>query len=48
VLTRLHQDHGGELIRVALAKAAPLGGFQSWEPARPLTLLCVSKAVEAN
>ncbi|MBK5970692.1 MULTISPECIES: precorrin-6y C5,15-methyltransferase (decarboxylating) subunit CbiE [Thiorhodovibrio] len=48
VLARLRQDHGGELIRVALAQAAPLGGFQSWEPARPLTLLCVSKVVEAH
>lgn len=46
VLAKLYQDHGGELIRVALSRAAPLGGFQSWQPARPLTLLRVTKALE--
>lgn len=33
-----YQAHGGDLLRIALARAAPLGGFQSWQPARPLTL----------
>ncbi len=37
-LGALYQAHGGELLRVALAHAAPLGGFQSWQPARPLSL----------
>ncbi|EIC21208.1 bifunctional cobalt-precorrin-7 (C(5))-methyltransferase/cobalt-precorrin-6B (C(15))-methyltransferase [Thiorhodovibrio frisius] len=45
LLTTLYQHHGGELIRVALAQAGPLGGFQSWEPARPLTLLAITKPV---
>ncbi|WP_328986369.1 precorrin-6y C5,15-methyltransferase (decarboxylating) subunit CbiE [Thiorhodovibrio winogradskyi] len=43
LLTTLYQRHGGELIRVALAQAEPLGGFQSWQPARPLTLLALTK-----
>lgn len=45
VLTHFYQNQGGELIRIALASAAPLGGFQSWEPTRPLTLLTTVKAV---
>jgi precorrin-6Y C5,15-methyltransferase (decarboxylating) len=43
LLASLYQRHGGELIRAALAVAAPLGGFQSWQPVRPLTLYAVTK-----
>ncbi|WP_028135561.1 bifunctional cobalt-precorrin-7 (C(5))-methyltransferase/cobalt-precorrin-6B (C(15))-methyltransferase [Bradyrhizobium japonicum] len=32
----LHQRHGGELMRVEIAHAAPLGRYRSWETARPV------------
>lgn len=32
----LQARHGGHLMQVALAEAAPLGRFRVWEPARPL------------
>ncbi|MDA9430619.1 precorrin-6y C5,15-methyltransferase (decarboxylating) subunit CbiE [Bradyrhizobium sp. CCBAU 51627] len=32
----LHQQHGGELMRVEIAHAAPLGRYRSWEAARPV------------
>lgn len=32
----LHQRHGGELMRVEIAHAAPLGRYRSWEAARPV------------
>ncbi|MCK1716658.1 precorrin-6y C5,15-methyltransferase (decarboxylating) subunit CbiE [Bradyrhizobium sp. 141] len=36
LLGELHQRHGGELMRVELAHAAPLGRYRSWEAARPV------------
>jgi precorrin-6B C5,15-methyltransferase / cobalt-precorrin-6B C5,C15-methyltransferase len=36
LLTALHASHGGELMRIELARAAPLGGMRGWQPARPL------------
>ena len=36
VLSELQRRHGGELMRVELAHAAPLGTFRSWEAARPV------------
>jgi precorrin-6Y C5,15-methyltransferase (decarboxylating) len=36
LLVELHQRHGGELMRVEIAHAAPLGRYRSWEPARPV------------
>ncbi len=35
--------HGGSLTRVALASAAPLGGFDTWRQALPVTLYEVRK-----
>ena len=34
LLTDLHQRRGGELMRVEIAHAAPLGRYRSWESAR--------------
>ncbi|MGY3037141.1 precorrin-6Y C5,15-methyltransferase (decarboxylating) [Bradyrhizobium sp. USDA 4354] len=34
LLGELHQRHGGELMRVEIAHAAPLGRYRSWETAR--------------
>ncbi|WP_248322456.1 precorrin-6y C5,15-methyltransferase (decarboxylating) subunit CbiE [Caballeronia sp. Sq4a] len=35
--------HGGELVRIGVAQAEPLGGFDTWRQALPITLLCASK-----
>lgn len=36
LLGELHQRHGGELMRVDIAHAAPLGRYRSWEATRPV------------
>ena len=36
LLGELHQQHGGELMRIEIAQAAPLGRYRSWEAARPV------------
>lgn len=36
LLGELHQRHGGELMRVEIAHAGPLGRYRSWEAARPV------------
>jgi precorrin-6Y C5,15-methyltransferase (decarboxylating) len=36
VLVDLQRRHGGELMRVEIAHAAPLGAFRSWEAVRPV------------
>lgn len=35
--------HGGTLTRIAISEAQPLGGFDTWRPALPITLLDVTK-----
>ncbi|MBJ3785079.1 precorrin-6y C5,15-methyltransferase (decarboxylating) subunit CbiE [Devosia sediminis] len=37
VLLALHDQNGGDLIRLAVAQAAPLGGMTGWRPALPIT-----------
>ena len=37
-LAEARRAHGGELVRVAVERAAPLGGFTAWRPAMPVTL----------
>ena len=36
LLTRLHADHGGTLLRIELARAAPLGRLRGWQSYRPV------------
>lgn len=36
LLGELHQRHGGELMRIEIAHAGPLGRYRSWEAARPV------------
>ncbi|WFU38302.1 precorrin-6y C5,15-methyltransferase (decarboxylating) subunit CbiE [Bradyrhizobium sp. CB82] len=36
LLVELNQRHGGELMRVEIAHAEPLGRYRSWEAARPV------------
>ncbi|MBO3277778.1 precorrin-6y C5,15-methyltransferase (decarboxylating) subunit CbiE [Pseudomonas schmalbachii] len=42
-LVAFREQHGGELIRIAVAQAQPLGGFDTWRSALPITLLEVNK-----
>ena len=36
LLSDLHHAHGGELMRIELAHAAPLGHYRSWQAVRPV------------
>jgi len=36
LLGELQQHHGGELMRIEIAHAGPLGRYRSWEAARPV------------
>ncbi|MDW8803824.1 precorrin-6y C5,15-methyltransferase (decarboxylating) subunit CbiE [Streptomyces scabiei] len=37
VLAAAHRRHGGELVRLAVAHAVPVGGFTGWRQAMPVT-----------
>lgn len=37
LLAAAHRDHGGELTRLSVETAAPIGGFTGWTPARTVT-----------
>lgn len=41
------ERHGGELTRIHIAQAQPLGEFDTWRQALPITLLDLSKALDA-
>jgi precorrin-6Y C5,15-methyltransferase (decarboxylating) len=38
VLAAARAGHGGELTRLSVARAAPIGGFTGWRPAMPVTI----------
>lgn len=42
LLTRLHADRGGELMRIDLSTAGPLGGMRGWQAARPVVQWAVT------
>ncbi|MEL6914647.1 MAG: precorrin-6y C5,15-methyltransferase (decarboxylating) subunit CbiE [Pseudomonadota bacterium] len=42
-LTALHQAHGGELLRIAVQRAEPVGRLTGWKPAMPVTQLSLVK-----
>jgi precorrin-6Y C5,15-methyltransferase (decarboxylating) len=42
-LMQWREQHGGTLTRLAVAEAKPLGGFDTWRPALPVTLLDIVK-----
>jgi precorrin-6Y C5,15-methyltransferase (decarboxylating) len=42
-LAALQRQHGGDLIRIEISHAAPLGGFRSWEASRPVVQWSVVK-----
>ncbi|MGL5865178.1 MAG: precorrin-6y C5,15-methyltransferase (decarboxylating) subunit CbiE [Dermatophilaceae bacterium] len=37
VVARAYREHGGELTRISVETAAPIGGFTGWSPARTVT-----------
>ncbi len=43
MLVAFRARHGGELTRIAIAQAQPLGDFDTWRSALPITLLHVHK-----
>ncbi len=43
LLAQWHARHGGTLLRVELAEAAPLGSKRGWQPARPLVQWSVTR-----
>ncbi|MCY1413394.1 Precorrin-6Y C(5,15)-methyltransferase [decarboxylating] [compost metagenome] len=46
-LAHFRERHGGELTRIHVAHAQPLGAFDTWRQALPITLLEVVKPVDA-
>jgi precorrin-6B C5,15-methyltransferase / cobalt-precorrin-6B C5,C15-methyltransferase len=47
LLTDLHASHGGALMRIEIARAAPLGDFRCWEASRPVVQWSVVKGAGA-
>ena len=45
VLLARHARLGGELIRIAVSRAAPVGSMQGWRPAMPVTQWIVGEAM---
>ncbi|MFE1378617.1 precorrin-6y C5,15-methyltransferase (decarboxylating) subunit CbiE [Streptomyces sp. NPDC058740] len=43
LLAERYRSHGGELIRLAVAAAVPVGGFTGWRQAMPVTQWSVTK-----
>ncbi|PKM25412.1 MAG: cobalamin biosynthesis bifunctional protein CbiET, partial [Gammaproteobacteria bacterium HGW-Gammaproteobacteria-12] len=42
-LVAFREQHGGELLRLVVAQAQPLGSFDTWRAALPITLLAAYK-----
>jgi precorrin-6Y C5,15-methyltransferase (decarboxylating) len=40
---RCHEEHGGELIRIAISRAGPVGGATVLRPMFPVTQLRLAK-----
>ncbi|WP_299529372.1 precorrin-6y C5,15-methyltransferase (decarboxylating) subunit CbiE [uncultured Streptomyces sp.] len=47
LLTERYRRHGGELVRLAVAHAVPVGGFTGWRQAMPVTQWSVRKPIPA-
>ncbi|MEV1047150.1 precorrin-6y C5,15-methyltransferase (decarboxylating) subunit CbiE [Streptomyces sp. NPDC049916] len=48
LLGERHRAYGGELVRLAVAHAVPVGGFTGWRQAMPVTQWSVRKPVGAQ
>ncbi|WP_435281173.1 precorrin-6y C5,15-methyltransferase (decarboxylating) subunit CbiE [Streptomyces koelreuteriae] len=46
LLADARRRHGGELVRLAVAHAVPVGGFTGWRQAMPVTQWAVQKTVD--
>lgn len=46
-LMQWRERHGGELTRLQVAQAQPLGSFDTWRQALPITLLDLAKPLDA-
>ncbi|MFI6375613.1 precorrin-6y C5,15-methyltransferase (decarboxylating) subunit CbiE [Streptomyces sp. NPDC050546] len=46
LLAGAHRRHGGELVRLAVAHAVPVGGFTGWRQAMPVTQWAVQKTLD--
>ncbi|WP_062205797.1 bifunctional cobalt-precorrin-7 (C(5))-methyltransferase/cobalt-precorrin-6B (C(15))-methyltransferase [Aureimonas sp. AU12] len=44
ILLALHEVHGGELLRVGVDRAEPVGPYRGWRPAMPVTHWHLTKA----
>ncbi|WP_137988348.1 precorrin-6y C5,15-methyltransferase (decarboxylating) subunit CbiE [Streptomyces vilmorinianum] len=44
LLAERYRRHGGELVRLAVAQAVPVGGFTGWRQAMPVTQWSVTKS----
>ncbi|MCB1376583.1 MAG: cobalamin biosynthesis bifunctional protein CbiET, partial [Rhodobacteraceae bacterium] len=42
-LTELSRAHGGQMTRIAVSHAEPVGGYHGWRPAMPVTQWRVRK-----
>ncbi|MEU7583961.1 precorrin-6y C5,15-methyltransferase (decarboxylating) subunit CbiE [Streptomyces sp. NPDC041068] len=48
LLTDWYRRHGGELVRLAVAQAVPVGGFTGWRQAMPVTQWSVTKSPQES
>ncbi|MFD3696366.1 precorrin-6y C5,15-methyltransferase (decarboxylating) subunit CbiE [Streptomyces sp. NPDC058646] len=46
VLTDRYRRHGGELVKLSVAQAVPVGGFTGWRQAMPVTQWSVTKEMD--
>ncbi|GAA2606002.1 precorrin-6y C5,15-methyltransferase (decarboxylating) subunit CbiE [Streptomyces roseoviolaceus] len=46
LLADAHRRHGGELVRLAVAHAVPVGGFTGWRQAMPVTQWAAQKTLD--
>lgn len=45
-LVALHGKYGGELVRIQIARAVPVGRFSGWKPFMPVTIWSVLKGAD--
>lgn len=48
LLAQRHKAYGGELVRLAVAHAVPVGGFTGWRQAMPVTQWSVTKPLTSE
>jgi precorrin-6Y C5,15-methyltransferase (decarboxylating) len=43
IVFELHKTYGGDLVRLAVTQASPVGSLTGWRPSMPVTQLCLIK-----